>query len=75
MNIYPNPVTNNIHIVLPENVYQAVFTLYDMQGRMLIRREVGNEEDLPVNNLADGIYIYHLRTEKDNRTGKVSVKR
>jgi hypothetical protein len=71
MNIYPNPTVDNITIVLPENVTHAVFTLYDMQGKALIRKEVNNREIVSVNNIASGIYIYHVRTEKENRQGKV----
>jgi hypothetical protein len=71
---YPNPATDNINIVLPENTSRAFFMLYDMQGRMLIRKEVSNQETVPINNLASGIYIYHIKTEKENHTGKLIRK-
>jgi hypothetical protein len=68
---YPNPAIDNITITLPEKITQAVFTLYDMQGKMLIRKEVNNQDAVSVSNLASGIYIYHVRTEKENCQGKV----
>ncbi|MDR1182196.1 MAG: T9SS type A sorting domain-containing protein, partial [Bacteroidales bacterium] len=71
MSIYPNPAADNITIVLPENVVHAVFTLYDMQGKVLIRKEVNNREIVSVNNIASGMYIYHVGTEKENRQGKI----
>jgi hypothetical protein len=71
ISIYPNPATDNITIVLPENTSHAFFTLYDMQGRMLIKREVSSQETVSINNLANGIYIYHVRTVKENRQGKI----
>jgi hypothetical protein len=70
INIYPNPATDNIHIVLPENVYHAVFTLYDMQGKTLSV----NQDAVSVNNFAASIYIYNIRTEKENYTGKLIRK-
>jgi uncharacterized repeat protein (TIGR02543 family) len=72
--VYPNPATDNITITLPENVPQAVFTLYDMQGKVLIRKDVINEEMVSVDNLATGMYLYNLTTEKKNYTGKIIRK-
>jgi hypothetical protein len=71
--IYPNPATDNISIVLPENVHRALFTLYDMQGKALISQEVNNQENVPISNLASGMYIYHVKTEKGNYTGKLTI--
>jgi hypothetical protein len=71
ISVYPNPAIDNINITLPENVNQAVFILYDMQGRMLIKQVIGNQDAVQVNNLALGMYIYHVRTEKQSYQGKI----
>jgi hypothetical protein len=72
--IYPNPATDNINITLPENISHAVFTLYDMQGKVLIKQEINNQETVAVNNLASGIYIYNVRTNKQSYQGKIIRK-
>ncbi|MDR0603172.1 MAG: leucine-rich repeat protein [Bacteroidales bacterium] len=72
INVYPNPVRDNISIQLPDNVYQAVFTLYDIRGKVLIRREIDNQDAISVSNLTAGIYIYNLRTERQNYMGKIT---
>lgn len=72
--IYPNPVRDNIRIMLPENIYQAVFTLYDMQGRTLIHQNITNQDIVSLNNFAEGIYLYNITTDKQNYQGKI-VKR
>jgi hypothetical protein len=72
--IYPNPATDNITIVLPENVHRAIFTLYDMQGKVLIQQQINNQDAVSVNKLAAGIYIYNIKTEKENHTGKIIRK-
>jgi PKD repeat protein len=74
ISIYSNPTRDNIHIVLPENISNAVFTLYDMQGRTLIRQNIGNEETVSVSNLATGMYIYNIRTNKEDYQGKIIKK-
>jgi hypothetical protein len=71
---YPNPAIDNITITLPENIPHALFTLYDMQGKMLIRKEVSNQDAISVSNLASGIYIYNVRTDKENYTNKLIHK-
>jgi hypothetical protein len=71
ISVYPNPATDNIYITLPENVARAVFTLYDMQSKMLIRQEISNQDIVSVSHLATGTYIYHVRTEKESYQGKV----
>jgi hypothetical protein len=71
ISIYPNPAMDNIHIVLPENVTHATFTLYDMQSKMLIRQDVNNQDVVQINNLATGIYIYNVGTEKESYQGKI----
>jgi hypothetical protein len=42
-----------------------------MQGKLLIRKEINNQDAIRLNNLATGIYIYYVRTEKQNYQGKV----
>jgi hypothetical protein len=74
ISVYPNPATDNIHIVLPENVAHAVFTLYDMQGRELIQQKISNRDVIEVGKFASGVYTYHVRTEKENYTGKIIRK-
>ncbi|MDR0368055.1 MAG: T9SS type A sorting domain-containing protein, partial [Bacteroidales bacterium] len=71
--VYPNPATDNIIISLRENITEAVFTLYDMQGRVLIRRNITNEEVISVNEFAAGIYIYNVSAAKEHYQGKIVI--
>jgi hypothetical protein len=71
ISVCPNPATDNINIVLPENMHQAIFTLYDMQGKILIRQNINNQDAVSVNNLVSGMYIYNVKTEKNNCHGKI----
>jgi hypothetical protein len=71
---YPNPAIDNVYVTLPENVSQAFFTLYDMQGKEVIRQEVSNQGRVEVSNLASGIYIYKVTTNKQNYQGKIIIK-
>jgi hypothetical protein len=73
--IYPNPAIDKVNIILPENVSQAFFTLYDMQGKELIRKEINGQDNVEVSVFAAGIYVYKLTTPKESHTGKLTVKK
>jgi hypothetical protein len=72
--VYPNPAVDNITVTLPESVAQAVFTLYDMQGRVLIYKYIGSGDAVSVDGLAAGMYVYNVVTEKGGYKGKLEVK-
>jgi hypothetical protein len=73
--LYPNPATDHINIVLPDNAAYALFTLYDMQGKALIHQEIGNRtEEISVSSLAAGMYIYNMVTDRQKYHGKLIVK-
>jgi hypothetical protein len=69
--VYPNPARDNITVVLPENLPYALFTLYDMQGRVLIRQNINSRDVISVNNLASGIYVYEITTENQTHQGRI----
>jgi hypothetical protein len=44
-----------------------------MQGKVLIRKEINSQDAVSVNNLAAGIYIYNVMTEKQNHRGQLII--
>jgi hypothetical protein len=44
-----------------------------MQGKVLIRKEINNDDAVSVSNLTTGIYIYNVMKKKHNHTGKVII--
>ena len=45
-----------------------------MQGKVLIRKEVSSQETVSVSELAAGIYIYNVRTDKQKHVGKFRIE-
>jgi hypothetical protein len=72
--ICPNPTTDNITIILPENVPYALFTIYDLQGKMIMRKNISCQDVISTGNFVDGIYIYHVTTTKEHFQGKIIRK-
>jgi hypothetical protein len=74
MVVYPNPAKDNVHITLPKNISQASFALYDLQGKVVIKKNINNQDIVQVGNLAPGIYIYDVVAGKERYTGKIIRK-
>jgi hypothetical protein len=69
--IYPNPVKDAISIVLPENITQASFSLYDIQGKQLLQQDIRKDNTVSVAHLSSGMYIYAIVTDGKRMTGKI----
>jgi hypothetical protein len=65
--LYPNPVEEILHIQSSTAIEQA--TIYDMSGRLL--RQVQRTNDIPVQDLARGVYVIKIETKKGIEIGKI----
>jgi ELWxxDGT repeat protein len=70
VNVYPNPTTGNATLAVTlENAQALNVSITDMAGRVVYNNGVvsyvsgKNEISLPVANMANGIYIYAIRSE------------
>lgn len=72
--VYPNPANGHVNIDLPGEIFGADFTLYDMQGRTLLHKQIQNRESLNLENLKAGLYLYTLKTERKQQNGKLILK-
>jgi OmpA-OmpF porin, OOP family len=59
--VYPNPMTNSMHIALAKPGY-AEITFYDMALRKIMSRDFISSVSLNTGCLAAGLYIYEVRS-------------
>ena len=72
INVYPNPATSFVQIA---GVSNASITIYDMTGKQVFAQKGYNENiQIPVNNLAAGIYIIRVEEEGSLFNGKLKVE-
>ena len=80
INIYPNPATNYINVeVATDDAQDFNASIVDMMGKTVYSEQFGHNGgteiyNIPVNNLAKGIYFLHLNNANGNHVQKFIVK-
>ncbi len=72
--VSPNPAENFITFNI-ENTDESFYVkLYDMQGKLLITRQLYTHNKLSVSHLSSGTYFYQLHQNNQFHTGKIVIK-
>lgn len=74
INVYPNPAIDVLTVELADNLQEEVtLRLYDVQGRMWRQQivTIGNKGQMEVANLASGVYILEISTEKETMIQRI----
>lgn len=75
LRIFPNPVTSGNAFALHSPLFPATLECMDLQGRILSRTEILNNETMvPTQNLLPGTYILRLKTDNQMVLHKLSVQ-
>ena len=75
--IAPNPMTNSTTVTIPKELGISHFTLYDMLGRVVYRKEQINSQAFIFqrNKLQAGMYVYRLDSETGRQmSGKLMIE-
>jgi hypothetical protein len=69
-NVFPNPANDNVSVTLKEEEYKELnLKLFDITGQALATYNFGNNQfQIPVHNLASGMYMIEV-TDKEGRSG------
>lgn len=77
INIYPNPVSDQLNIILPElKTFRPILRLVDLRGRTLKSLTTTSEDrhiQIPVNDLQSGMYFLHVQMGEALQMYKVIV--
>src|SRR5690554_3173722 len=75
-NLYPNPAANEVHITNSENMQVQQVAVYDVTGKQLTTQTFNNQTEIQLNveNLASGVYMLHIETNKGTAVKKLVKK-
>ena len=73
--VYPNPVPANTEIyVTNDSDYEALFSIYSIDGRLVHQQMVNAGENTILLNLSKGIYVSSLTNGSDTATEKIVIQ-
>lgn len=77
--IYPNPASTEVIVVLPETMTSATVSLFDLSGKEVSRKKASaksteNELRISTSDLSSGTYMIRIENEKETTTYKLVVK-
>jgi hypothetical protein len=78
VSLYPNPATDQIHIVTEGEILWGVTEILDITGKKMGEWPIGAASDratIDVSSLRPGIYIVRFRTDKETFAKKFQVSR
>lgn len=79
INVYPNPASQFIEIVIPKVNSDIEITLYNLEGKSLIKKcfkpNCGQKTRLPIGYLNQGMYILQLSTETISYSKNILIVR
>ena len=63
--LFPNPGTDHFTIQLPANMCESRITLFDAQGRLLLRRDLSQgATSINCRDLAPGLFTYRIEDDR-----------
>jgi hypothetical protein len=74
INIYPNPISNNLFIDLPSDLDLIRYSVYNTSGRKIITSDKAPTSFIDFKNLPSNIYYVKIETSKGVTTRKVIKK-
>ncbi len=77
IHVYPNPMTQQATIRIDNtSMEEFIFEFYDSTGRKLLQSTIENEYILERNNLATGMYLFNIKTQKGQlvSAGKILIQ-
>ncbi|MFL0352371.1 S8 family serine peptidase [Xanthomarina sp. GH4-25] len=72
--VFPNPVTNKMHISLAATDIQTQVVLYNILGKKVLETNLYQSATIDVSDLAKGVYLLNIKTENSTITKKLIKK-
>lgn len=75
-NVYPNPTSGVVNIIIPALNEKTNLTVYDLQGRMVYTQETNQVENtIGLAGIQDGVYLIQIENASGSITKKIVLKR
>ncbi|MDP2891169.1 MAG: T9SS type A sorting domain-containing protein [Bacteroidota bacterium] len=69
--VYPNPFSESVSFSIPGSYSEISFELFDLQGRKLFAKAIGNNEKVNMEGFQSGMYLFKLNVDGKVQNGKL----
>jgi hypothetical protein len=74
LSVYPNPAIDEVSVKTAHNIQSGTVTVYDINGKLVLKQIVNGNNTINVQNLTKGIYHIMLSLENGNSYATKMVK-
>jgi hypothetical protein len=67
--IYPNPTNNQVHINFSSS--EAELTVYDLQGKIVLKDQIQNQGIVSLQNFEKGVYLFDFKNSQGRSVQRV----
>lgn len=68
--LMPNPTSGNVNIKLPDSE-SAQLNVLDLQGKVILSKEIKNNEEITLDTLSTGTYLFDIRSKSGKSVTRV----
>ncbi len=68
LSVLPNPFNDKLSIILPEGYSESCLEMYDINGKVVLSKQIINSTQISVNDLNTGLYFYNVISVDGQRT-------
>ncbi|MCW3787097.1 T9SS type A sorting domain-containing protein [Plebeiibacterium sediminum] len=72
--LYPNPAYNVVSFSFSAANNKASIQIFDMLGKVVLEKEISNEQPINIESLNSGIYLYNIVVDGQTQSGKLYKK-
>ena len=75
MNVFPNPVDNELYVTFPDDFSINYMTIYDMVGREVYKmKDYKSNTPINVSAIKSGMYVLKMTSNNIEQSRKIIVK-
>ena len=72
--VYPNPASGTLQVVLPDAEAATQLQIQDLQGKTMIRKQLDKSQTLDISGLPAGMYLLRLQQGNELHTKKLMIE-
>lgn len=71
--VFPNPTHGTLNLDIPKHLSYISFELMDLQGRRIFVKDLAVSQQLQLNTITTGVYLYRLHHKEGTQQGKLMI--